>query len=199
MPSTDSQEAADPQRQTKLQRRQSLLRLLCQIRTSKQWSTLPAILTKLHKLQRRLHPNEVPFTPRAVSAILSSTSKSELLRHGIWVTFFGAKYMPIVLTNQGYAQQWSELSARHDNLETGKLPCTCRFGKALAASKGAGNNKDCVTSGMRKQREVARYFGSHDYNAGRHCATTSEHHSNCLCWHPPTSGHLHSWRRGYEK
>ena len=49
------------------------------------------------------------------------------------------------------------------------------------------------------ERGVKRYFGSSDYNAGRHVNTQSIHVANCLCWQPPTTGHLHSWRRGYEE
>ena len=47
------------------------------------------------------------------------------------------------------------------------------------------------------QGDVERYFGSHAYNAGRHCSTASTHKGSCAMWRPPTSGHLHSWRRAF--
>ena len=34
-------------------------------------------------------------------------------------------------------------------------------------------------------------------SAGRHASTQSEHIASCQLWKPPSTGHLHSWRRGF--
>ena len=56
---------------------------------------------------------------------------------------------------------------------------------------------DIVTSSI-NTNAIQRYFGSTDYNAGRHATLGSGHKPMCLLWRPPTTSHLHSWRRGFD-
>lgn len=62
-------------------------------------------------------------------------------------------------------------------IQTGKHSCCCK---------------------LRSKESAGQYFGSTAYNAGRHCSTNSVHANNCPKWTPPSSGHLHSWRRTFE-
>lgn len=114
-----------------------------------------------------------PVKPRELENLMVAVGDEELRLHGIWRQSFGAKYMPIVVVNRAYAQA---VRAAGD-----KPCCTCG-----AVAKDAGKANE-------------RYFGSHDYNAGRHVCTASAHKPNCPMWCPPTSGHLHSWRRGFQE
>ena len=82
--------------------------------------------------------------------------------------------MPIVLVNRAYANTMKNL---------GEKPIECRCGRG---SKSPTN-----------RIRIERYYGSHDYNAGRHATTNSPHMAYCPMWKPPESGHLHSWRRGF--
>mmetsp|Transcript_28105 Transcript_28105/g.71650 ORF Transcript_28105/g.71650 Transcript_28105/m.71650 type:complete len:163 (-) Transcript_28105:2216-2704(-) len=123
----------------------------------------------LGKVNRKTGAN---MKAKQLGDMLVGTPKEELRRRGIWVESFGAKYMPIICVNPGYG--------RLNKDREGPLECTC----------GKGGEKG--DSGK-------RYFGSHDYNAGRHAAPNSTHLASCPLWAPPSAGHLHSWRRGYEE
>ena len=98
---------------------------------------------------------------------------SQVLRsHGIWRTSFGPKLMPIVIVNRSYHAR--TCMANEESREN-SLVCSCSI----------------------KGRESSRYFTSQAYNAGRHGSTQSEHKASCQLWKPPSTGHLHSWRRGF--
>ena len=105
---------------------------------------------------------------------MKSVNISLLRKGGVFYSSFGDKYMPIVLVNRAYANTMRALG--NDPIE-----CRCRIG-----SKSPTN-----------RIRVERYYGSHDYNAGRHATANSPHMAYCPMWEPPSSGHLHSWRRGF--
>ena len=142
---------------------------LREIDTSSQWSTLTGVLTKVN---RKLPANQKVDT-RTLTDLLVSEPAESLARYGVWITQFGDNYLPIELMNRPYARKVVL------GTEGG---CSCGFG----GSDGAARNRN------------ARFFGSQDYNAGRHGLESSGHLRDCLCWTPPTSGHLHSWRRGFD-
>ena len=85
--------------------------------------------------------------------------------------------MPILLTNPAHRRAWEQALAADP---TAQAVCSCGV-------SAAGN----------AESKMKRYYGSMDYNAGRHQSTQSQHVATCLCWEPPSTGHLHSWRRGY--
>lgn len=120
------------------------------------------------KLKRKLPANTVRPSARELATLLASIPSDELQSNGLWVTSFGAELMPIILTNPAYAR-----------------------------ARRAGAGEACSCGVIETADTSARFFGSHDYNAGRHASTTSAHKANCMCWTPPTTSHLHSWRRGY--
>ncbi|CAM9122719.1 unnamed protein product [Pylaiella littoralis] len=124
----------------------------------------------LTKVNKKL-PARQQLDARTLAELLSSEPSAELARNGIWTTSFGANYMPIVVVNRSYARKIAEGG------EQGH--CSCGHGDG-----GAGSS---------------RFFGSQDYNAGRHALEASGHKVSCLCWTPPTTGHLHSWRRGFDE
>ena len=124
----------------------------------------------LGKLNRKLPANQRVDARTLVSLLVSEPAES-LARNGIWITQFGDNYMPIVLVNRSYARKVA-LGADEG--------CSCGFG-----GDGARNSN-------------ARFFGSQDYNAGRHALEASGHRRDCLEWTPPTTSHLHSWRRGFD-
>ena len=133
---------------------------LAKINTSNQWSLLPAILTKLNK---RLPE---PIKSEELETFLKSITEEELKANGIWVQFFGTKYMPIICINPPLGRMNNELGLNR--------PCKCK-----------------------SKTQETKYFGSFDYNAGRHQSDISAHIPTCILWCPPKAGHLHSWRRGY--
>ena len=105
-----------------------------------------------------------------LEAFLCSVDDDELMRHGVWKQKVGKCF--IVCTNPAVRRA----------LENGSA-CNC------GASSSTAN-----------EESVRRYFGSTDYNAGRHGRDVSKaipHHATCSRWAPPNEGHLHSWRRGY--
>lgn len=139
--------------------------------TSNGWSTLEAVAAKVSKRAGRT------VTPRELDTLMVAVGEETLLSFGIWRTCFGTKYMPIVVVNPSFAR------AAQEALKAGRplTGCTC----------GATAPRDV-------QRDVQRNLGgSHDYNAGRHACTASAHKGWCLSWRPPSSGHLHSWRRRF--
>ncbi|CAN0309356.1 unnamed protein product [Laminaria digitata] len=124
----------------------------------------------LGKLNKKL-PADQQVDARTLAALLTAEPAESLVRSGVWITQFG-DYMPIVLVNRSYARKVA-LGAD----ET----CSCGFDGG-----GAGNSNN------------ARFFGSQDHNAGRHALKASGHRKDCLRWTPPTTSHLHSWRRGFD-
>ena len=109
-------------------------------------------------------------TPRELDAVMLKAGKEGMKENGVWRTSFGKKYMPIIVVNPSFRRALER--------EGGEQGCTC-----LQAKKGDGGDK--------------RYFGSQDYNAGRHKVVASGHKLNCCMWLPPETSHLHSWRRGF--
>ncbi|OLQ04998.1 hypothetical protein AK812_SmicGene11852 [Symbiodinium microadriaticum] len=51
---------------------------------------------------------------------------------------------------------------------------------------------------VERKKQLIRYFNSQAYNAGRHSHEASGHVASCAQWQPPTTGHLHSWRRAFD-
>ena len=142
---------------------------LCTVSTSCQWATLHSIVTKINKKLRA----EDRVDERQLATLLASRGE-ELNGAGVWVHWFGKGFYPIVITNLACAR------ARRAQDTSDTYVCTCRSGET--AEKAAG----C-------------FFRSTDYQAGRHALQTSGHLPNCACWTPPSTGHLHSWRKGYEQ
>jgi len=157
--------------------RSSLGRALAQVKTNVQWSMLPSIVAKVNA---RLDPAE-HTTARGLAIFLSRVEDAELARNGVWVHWFDPKHMPIVLTNPAFARVCrAELGDSQPKVlftaDSGARACTC------GAIQPANSD----------------YFTSTDYNAGRHSMEKSSHRINCIAWTPPTTGHLHSWRRSFE-
>ena len=139
------------------------------VSTSCQWATLPSVVTKVNK---RLAAGDC-VDARSLAGWLASVDEAELSRAGVWVQSFGTRFQPIVLTNPACARA---LEAQDRSSEP-----VCSCSRTGPAGEDAG-----------------RYFGSTDYNAGRHALQVSAHLPNCACWTPPTTSHLHSWRRGFD-
>ena len=149
----------------------SCLEALLSCGTANDWSTLDAVSAKVSRKMGR------QVSPRELDNVLVETGDERLQTMGVWRTSFGKKYMPIICVNKVYGRSMRAL------LNTGEkvaIQCTCR-----------------ATLGKNEQEKSQRYFGSHDYAAGRHVSTKSAHRANCLMWRPSTSSHLHSWRRGF--
>jgi hypothetical protein len=117
---------------------------------------------------------------------LCRVGDAALLTYGIWRTSFGKKFMPIVTVNTAFARSAAAAADRE------QWTCTCG---ATPATANAGSGDGAVA--RKRQNDSERFFGSQDYNGGRHACTASVHKGQCLMWRPPTSGHLHSWRRGF--
>mmetsp|Transcript_27997 Transcript_27997/g.52516 ORF Transcript_27997/g.52516 Transcript_27997/m.52516 type:complete len:150 (+) Transcript_27997:58-507(+) len=113
-----------------------------------------------------------PMDARAFDEFLRSVGDQELQAHGVWRHSFGPKYKPILLVNPAYARAVAR------DPEGG---CSCPR-KAPQDQSAAVDN----------------YFNSQNYNAGRHALEASGHIPSCALWRPPTTGHLHSWRRGFD-
>eukprot|EP00041_Stephanoeca_diplocostata_P008460 m.125632 g.125632 ORF g.125632 m.125632 type:complete len:173 (-) comp17334_c0_seq1:1139-1657(-) len=143
------------------------------IHTSASWSTLDAVLLKVNK-----HLN-LKTTSRHLATILMTADSANLRLHGVWITSFGKDAQPIVCINAAYRR------ARQEEVAAGLAP-------PMACKCGNPREHSGATGATAKQ-----YFESHDYNAGRHASTVSKHTTSCGQWTPPTTGHLHSWRRGY--
>ena len=149
-------------------------RALAACGTSNSWSTLEAVAKKVGKRMGQA------VTPRELDDFMEGVGDSALQQHGVWRTSFGKKYMSIVLVNVAFGRA---LAARGAT----SAPPTCSCGATPSSSSGSDKQGDAAS----------RYFGSHDYNAGRHSTTNSIHKASCLLWRPPTTSHLHSWRRGF--
>lgn len=72
------------------------------------------------------------------------------------------------------------------------------YARKVAQSEEQGSCS-CGQQGGSSDSGSSRFFGSQDYNAGRHALKASAHSLGCLRWTPPTTGHLHSWRRGFDE
>lgn len=213
----------------------AILNTFAQINTSKQWTTLSAFINKFNKkIKKKKHLKAL--TTREAGYILLSTDPNVLKTFGIWITSFGKKFMPIVITNPAhyryYQQQNNMKNINNKNRNGNRNTTTNNCNNNNARKKNHqlllnenhnndnnhtnrntknvinGDNNNFITctcagkkpsSSTQQQHDQNRkFYESHDYNAGRHFSTQSQHKANCLLWSPPTSGHLHSWRRGYE-
>lgn len=155
-----------------------ILNALLKVNTSSQWSTLDSVLTKVNKTLNK------KIEARTLGDFLLKSNDYDLNQHGIWITSFGKNYMPIVLTNRAYARARSICG---DNIH-----CTCGIENHTNKNKNEEeNNKN------RAVNKINKYFKSMDYNAGRHATDNSAHKANCPSWRPPSSSHLHSWRRNF--
>ena len=155
---------------------------LQKVNTSHQWSTLRSVVTKLN---RCLPSSSQAIDGRGLASFLESIDVEELNAAGIWTHSFGAKYEPLVLTNPAYARARRGLKPADDSGEVIATRRLCRCRKRSAEDEAAESSE--------------RYFGSTAYNAGRHSSTQSTHAANCPRWTPPSTGHLHSWRRTFEE
>ena len=104
---------------------------------------------------------------------LDVTDDETLRVNGVWKCRVGDCY--IVCTNPGY----------RTGAQSGRDTCSCVAG---GGEESGG-----------EERAAERFFGSMDYNAGRHVIKKSGHQTTCAVWKPPSTSHLHSWRRGYQK
>lgn len=152
----------------------ALFQALAATRTSNAWSLLSAMVLRVN---RRLAPDHPPADLEQLAPVLVSIPGEVLQRRGVWVEGHGKN--AIVCINPAYAQ--------------------ARAAEAAHAAAGDGEPAGCRCSGSGRGRgnREARYFSSHDYNGGRHAPSASTHLASCVEWRPPSSGHLHSWRRGY--
>ena len=154
------------------------LAALSRVHTSKQWATLPSVVAKVNKL---ILPRNQSLSVRAAAEMLLSIPSERLRRHGVWVHSFGPNCMPIVCCNPGVGRQWNN-------------------GEAASAARTGDTcfHPTCSCGATNPGSSTENFFGSANYNAGKHALQKSAHRPNCMCWTPPTNGHLHSWRRGYE-
>lgn len=148
---------------------------LAAISTSRQWATLTSAAAKLNGKLPKGHPK---VQIQDFAKFLHEVGADELHDHGVWVQWFGKGIQPIIVTNPACAR--ARQACQEDG---GQATCSC------AAD---------IRKGAEKEAEGRRYFGSSDYNAGRHAVRSSGHRSNCALWTPPTTSHLHSWRRGFD-
>jgi hypothetical protein len=144
------------------------------VNTSAQWSTAEAIASKL----RRASAGH-PVAALDVAGVVRGLPAADLAAAGVWTFDFGAKFQPLVVTNRACAKAREAVAAAGPAAPR----CTCGTGDAAADASAQG--------------KVKNYFGSTDYNAGRHEQTSSLHRANCAMWEPSSSSHLHSWRRGF--
>ena len=144
------------------------------VRKSNHWSLINAVVIAVNKKLKST--SNVPVSVVMLTDFLASFDAKDLQSHVIWVQSLGAN--PIVCVNPTFVKA----AQKHRLSDEPEALVQCSF--------CVGGNTSAVAN--------ARYFGSHDYNAGRHAATNSRHKANCLLWRPPESGHLHSWRRGHD-
>uniref|UniRef100_A0A7S4R141 Uncharacterized protein n=1 Tax=Ditylum brightwellii TaxID=49249 RepID=A0A7S4R141_9STRA len=200
---------------------------LCASSTSNSWSLLSALVTKVNqKLARdsssslNLKKSIVTVDLESLAALLDTIGKEILKAHGIWYHSFGPKYQPILAINPVYGRarlvEAMEAISKAESISSSPISAPSSGSKLLEVmihlptvctchrycSRGKSNNNKRVKEIDDAERGIAerkskRYFNSLDYNAGRHGETTSKHHASCAAWNPPSSGHLHSWRRGY--
>lgn len=123
----------------------------------------------LHTGHRKLSERlRKPPGLRQLAALLDAAPPSALRQRGIWVQSFGKKFAPIVCVNRRFARALQE--------DGEERPCQCKQAESSSSA----------------------YFTSHAYNGGRHACTASKHQASCPRWEPPSTGHLYSWRRGYD-
>lgn len=72
------------------------------------------------------------------------------------------------------------------------------YRRARQQEHESNSSSTCTCPGLSEGNNTARYFTSQDYNAGRHGYEACRHRAFCIDWRPPTAGHLHSWRRGFQ-
>lgn len=152
-------------------------RALLQAGTSNAWSTLDAVANKTSKRLGR------SLSPKQLDAFLKEVGDQRLNEYGVWRQGFGPGYMPILVVNPAFG--------RAAKAAVGGVVCSCGPGVSDPAAMVSKHGRAAA-------EQVQRYFASQDYNAGRHSSQDkSEHKPTCLLWRPPTSSHLHSWRRGF--
>ena len=110
-----------------------------------------------------------PINEERAWDILTSVSKEYLRKRGIWTAAFANG----ICVNPVYARQ-----------------------RAVEEKNSTAMGSECTCSSHIERKDG--YFSSHCYNGGRHACTNSSHKANCALWNPPASGHLHSWRRGFD-
>ena len=171
-------------------------RALAGVRTSNGWSLLRAVVPKVNRRLEAVHAPTVSV--QDLAAFLTGLSDNELRAAGVWRE--GAGSAMLVCVNPAYGR------AREAEAEAAAAAAVVPpldGGADGGAAEDAGHvSSDGVGMGActcvpRADTEAGRYFGSHDYNGGRHSSTASKHACTCPLWAPPSSGHLHSWRRKY--
>ena len=145
-----------------------LLLNILSIGTSNQWSLLAPVVTKLNN--KFLDRKLGPISEQDFLTLLEQTDENLLKHHGIFLHRL-SKTCTIININRAYGyQRQKEIQA------SGKISVKCSCAMLIRDEN---------------------YFGSHNYNGGRHACTASLHRGSCPLWLPPSSGHLHSWRRGH--
>ena len=157
--------------------------------TSNQWSMLSSVMTKMNK---KLDSENRIIDPRRLVEFLKSIGAKELNAHGVWWTSFGSQYEPIILVNPAYARA----RALERSGGSGGV-CTCCGGSGADDTTSSSSSSSSEAAARKSEAASKKYFESHDYNAGRHASTASCHIASCCKWKPPTTSHLHSWRRGF--
>lgn len=95
------------------------------------------------KVSKRLRR---PVGAVELEKLMLSVGDDALWRYGVWRHSFGAPYMPLVLVHAPFGRA----------LQAGTTGCSCGQVRASRCAK-----------------DMRRYLGSHDYNAGRHASTAS--------------------------
>lgn len=144
---------------------------LAQVGTSSQWSLLSSICDKLNRKLKKEGPSARTVTERDCYDYLKGQREEMLRNHGVFVHQV-SKTDVIININRAYgSQRQSEIMANGE----AATKCTCE----------------------KLMQRDENYFGSHDYNGGRHACTASLHKGACPMWRPSTTSHLHSWRRAH--
>jgi hypothetical protein len=144
---------------------------LAKVGTSSQWSLLSSICDKLNKKLKKEGSAAGSVTERDCYEYLKDQSEETLRNYGVFVHPV-SKSDVIININRAYGtQRQTEIKANGE--ASGK--CTCE----------------------KLMQRDENYFGSHDYNGGRHACTASLHKGACPLWRPSHTSHLHSWRRGH--
>lgn len=155
---------------------QGVIEALSRTRTSNQWTLLSGLVQRVNKTLTK-DGKEVQVNAEQLCNLVKETEEYELTRLGIWREPAGRRDL-MVCINPGFAEAYQKAASVGDFME-----CTCQ--------KRTGEKKQ-------GEPDIKRFFGSMDYNAGRHAPALSSHKPNCVCWRPPAASHLHSWRRGYQ-
>ena len=149
------------------------------VSTSGQWSILEGLLGKVNKRLKAAAAEQVePVSAQELHVFVCGQDEAALELRGVWRHGFGTG--TIVCVNPAFGRACATRGWRLSD------ECECRGG-------GRGSGRDGSSEDAR------RYFESQAYHGGRHASTQSRHLASCPCWRPAPSGHLHSWRRGYDQ